>query len=306
MVRDYSLTYLNTNASVKRKIEVIREWTEKYGRIWGRRVLYELVSKQLVKDTGWNSTIQNYKLFQNLRENGFIPYDWFRDKRTTISNVGIEDGYSFQDRFDMLCDYYTRSSKSLQKNYIEVWTEKELPEVTQKLLKKYDIGIVMGEGFIGDIPFHDAIERMPNIIEEFGLPVKIFYISDFDCEGEHTYNICKNKLERLGDVEVKKLFLTKEQIKKYDFISNIGYADRIRKMTEKQKKAHLTKQYVKDFFNENGLVQYELDQFPVDNLNIILENTIASVIDKNIIDNTNKICRNEVEEWLKKHYEEGK
>ncbi len=305
MVKDYSLNYLTTNKEVKKKIEIITNWVKNYGRIWSRRVLYELVSRQLVKDTSDNQYKQVCKLFQNLREHDFLPYEWFRDKRTQVYNVGIENSDSFEDRFNSLCLNYTRTAKSLQKYYVEVWTEKELSDVTQKLLDKYDIGLVMGEGFVGDIPFHNAIERIPDIIEEFDLPVKIFYISDFDCEGEHTFNLCKDKLELLGDVEVKKLFLTKSQIDNYGFISNIGYEDRIKRMSVKQKKAHLTKQYVKDFFNKYGLVQYEFDQFPVDILNKILENTISSVIDINIIDNLNETCSKEVEEWLEEHYKEG-
>ncbi len=302
MVKDYSLKYLTTEPSVKQKIEIIKNWVERYGRIWSRRVLYELVSNQLVKDTSDTQYKQTCKLFQNLREQDIIPYDWFKDKRTTVENLGIKEPYGFQERFDILCDYYTKSSKSLQKYYVEVWTEKELPEVTQDLLSDYDVALVMGEGFIGDIPFHDAINRMPKIIDENNIPIKIIYISDFDCEGEHTFQLCKDKLELFGYVEVKKLFLTGSQIKKYNYISNIGYEDRIRKMSPKQKKAHLTKQYVKDFFNENGIVQYELDQVPVDLLNETLENTISSYIDKSIIENTHKICRREVKNWLEEHY----
>ena len=302
MVKDYSLKYLTTDPTVKKKIDLIQNWVENYGRIWSRRVLYELVSNQLVKDTSDTQYKQTCKLFQNLREYELIPYEWFKDKRTTIENIGIENIYSFEERFDNLCEYYTRSSKSLQKYYIEIWTEKELPEVTQDIIQKYDVGLVMGEGFIGDIPFHNAIERIPKIIDDLNIPIKIFYISDFDCEGEHTYHLCKEHLESIEDVEVKKLFLTKSQIKKYNYISNIGYEDRIRKMSPDGKKAHLTKQYVKDFFNENGLVQYELDQVQVDLLNESLENTISSYVDIKIIENTNEICRKEVEEWLEEHY----
>ena len=50
-------------------------------------------------------------------------------------------------------------------------------------------------------------------------------------------------------------------VDKYGFISNIGYVERINKLKANPKKwkAHLTKQYVKDFFDRYGIVQYELD-----------------------------------------------
>lgn len=302
-MRKYSLKYLESDA-VKKKIEVVKKWVEQFGIIWSRRVLYELVSNQLVKDTSDGQYQQVCNLFQALRHEGFIPYDWFEDKRTSVSNIGIENGESFETIFDRLTRYWKRSSKSLQEYYVEVWTEKRLSERTNELLKKYEIGTVIGEGFIGDIPFHDAIKRMPSILEEYKLPVKIYYISDFDCEGEHTFNLCKKKLEPLGDIEVKKLFLTKEQIENYGFISNIGYKERMAKLERNPKKwkAHFTKEYVKSFFNKEGIVQYEFDQFPVNILNENLENAISSYISLEIIENTDRLCRKEVKEWMDKHY----
>lgn len=308
-MREYTIKHLKSD-KVKKKIEVIEKWVKQFGVIWSRRVLYELVSHQLVKDTSDTQYIQVCELFQCLRhhEPPFIPYDWFEDRRTSVSNVGIKNGENFETVFDRIVKYWKRDSKSLQKYYVEVWTEKRLSEVTRKLLKQYEIGTVMGEGFIGDIPFHDAIERMPSILKKYKLPVKVFYISDFDCEGEHTFHLCKERLEPLGNIEVKKLFLTKEQIenKNYSFISNIGYKERINKLKKNPKKwkAHLTKEYVKSFFNKEGIVQYEFDQFPVDILNKILENTISRYISLKIIENTDKICRKEVAEWMDKHYVE--
>lgn len=310
-MKDYSLKFLKTDPIIKKKIEIIKNWVEKHGRIWGRKALYELVSNQLVKDTSDNTSDQNYKLWQNLRENDIVPYDWFRDKRTTVVNVGINNGYSFQQRFNMLCNFYTRSSKSLQDYYVEVWTEKELSDDIQDLLKKYDIGLVMGEGFIGDIPFHDSIKMIPNILEKFGKPIRIFYISDFDCEGEHTYHLCKEKLEPLGDVKVEKLFLTKKQIIDNKFIPNIGYRERMLK--PKTLKYHLSKQYVKDFIKDNkyldkknpdGIIQYELDQFPIELMIEILDTTISNYIDIGLINRLDETCRKEVSEWLSKHYKE--
>lgn len=302
-MKKYSLKYLESDG-VKKKIEIVKRWVEQFGVIWSRRVLYELVSNQLVKDTSDSQYQQVCNLFQALRHEGFIPYDWFEDRRTSVSNVGIENGQSWEDTFNFMVNHWKRSSKSLQKYYVEVWTEKRLSEVTRQLLNKYEIGTVMGQGFIGDVPFHDAIERIPSILDEYNLPVKIFYISDFDCEGEHTFNLCKQKLEPLGDIEVKKLFLTKEQIDNYGFISNIGYKERIDKLKRNPKKwkAHLTKEYVKSFFNEYDVVQYEFDQFPVDILNKNLEDTISRYISFDTIINTEKICREEVKEWMDKHY----
>ena len=308
MSKKYSMKHLESD-KVQAKVDLIKNWVEKYGRIWSRKVLYRLVSNQLIKDTSDSQYQQTCNLFQALRQEGLIPYEWFKDKKTTVLNAGIEGGYSFNERFEMLRDYYSRSSKSLQKYYVEFWTEKELSEVTQDLIKRtYDASLVMGEGFIGDIPLKDAADRVKGILDQYEFPVKIFYISDYDSEGDHTFHIAKEKLEKVGDVTVEKLFLTKEQVIDKKLIPNIGY--RAKMLKPKTLKYHLPKKYVKDFIRENtdladdGIVQYEFDQFPDEILNEVIENTICRYIDREIIINTQKLCREESKEWCNQHYVE--
>lgn len=306
----YTKEFLETNPLVQKKIEVIRSFVKNHGSIWVRRALYELVSKQLIKDTSDYSYIATSRLFSDLRYYKLIPFEWFKDKKTTIDNVDIKDYGDFQARFDKLCKYYNRSSKALQKYYMEIWTEKELSEDTIAVINQYDIGLVMGEGFIGDIPFHDAEQRFHRILNEYHIPIRIIYISDYDCEGEHTFNLCKTSLEPLGDIIVTKLFLTKKQLK--GLISNIGYVEKINKLKKQDKKwkAYLTKEYVKDFFannldlQEEGIVQYELDQIDIELMKQSLRDTISSYIDLNIISNMEETCAKEVNEWVSKHYKE--
>jgi len=303
MVKDYSYKHCTTNKIVQEKIKRINNWVNKHGKIWSRKVLYEL-TPDLVKDTSKSQYQATCKLFENLRKYGIIPYEWFKDKKTTIDDVGITESMNFDETFSYICRTYYRSPRVDQKYYVEVWTEKELAEDTIKILRRYDIGLVMGEGFIGDIPFHNATNRFKEIIKEYSIPIRIFYISDYDTEGEHTYHICKNTFETLGDVEVKKLFLNKPQLS--GLRSNLGYRQKMLK--PKTLKYHLSKQYVQAFIKNNkdlepdGIVQYELDQYDTDKMNISLENTISRYIDKNLIINRVKKCKREVEDWLKSHY----
>ncbi|GAH74651.1 unnamed protein product, partial [marine sediment metagenome] len=55
----------------------------------------------------------------------------------------------------------------------------------------------------------------------------------------------------------------------------------------------------------DGIVQYEFDQFPVNLLNEVLENTISRYIKLDVIQNTEAICKKESKEWCKKHYSNG-
>lgn len=293
------------NGKTRAKIEVVRKWVEQWGRIWSRKVLYELVAAGLIKDTSKSSYSRVCKLFMKLRRAGVIPYEWFKDKKTTLSNVGISEGRSFNERFASLCEYYSRSAKSLQANYVEVWTEKELPDAIKDLLLTYDVGLLTSEGFVGDVAFHYALERLKEIKEKYGVPICIIYISDYDAEGEHIFRINKEQLEEIG-VKVTKLVVTKPDVKRFKLASNVGYRERM--MKPKTIKYHLSKQYVKDFFERNkdlvpdGIVQYETEAYPVPALRTKLDKILGGLIDVAKIENLDRLCREEVENWRNKHY----
>lgn len=293
---------------IQAKINVVEEWVRKYGKIWSRKVLYELVSTQLVKDTSRGQYSQVCKLFMKLRKDEIIPYEWFKDKKTEVNyNCGISDSdmMSFDERFQRLAKYYNRSSRSLQKCYIELWTEKEFPDTIKSMLDDYEVGIVTSQGFVGDVAQHDALERIRKIQDKLNISIIIFYVSDYDCEGEHIYGLIKQEFEKFG-IRVIKLAVKKEHIKKLRLISNIGYRERMLK--PKTLKSHLTKAYVKEFFEKNkdlapdGIVQYELDAYPVEILQNLIENAISKFIDVKIIEDTDKICKKEAKRWVKKYY----
>jgi len=290
------------------KIEVVRKWVSENGVIWSRKVLYELVSAGLVKDTANARYQQVCQLFKKLRKTGIVPYEWFKDKKTSLLNTGMGETDSFEERFQSLCKYYSRSAKSLQENYVEIWTEKELPERVVSLTYEYDIGFLTSEGFVGDVAQHQAIERLKEIKAKFGIQPHVIYISDYDSEGEYIFNLNRKELERVG-ILVSKLAVTKDDVKALNLISNIGYRERMLK--PRTLKYHLSKSYVKDFMERNrdlapdGIVQYETEAYPVPILQNKLENTLSTLIDKEKIEKLDEICRKEVREWLRKFYKGG-
>jgi len=287
------------------KIEVVRKWVSENGLIWSRKVLYELVSAGLVKDTANTRYQAVCQLFKKLRKAGVVPYEWFKDKKTSLRNTGVGDASTFDESFQRLCKYYSRSAKSMQKNYVEIWTEKELPERVVNLTYEYDVGLLTSEGFVGDVAQHQAVERLKEIKAEFNIQPYVIYISDYDSEGEHIFNLNKRELEAVG-VEVSKLAVTKEDVKALSLISNIGYRERMLK--PRTLKYHLSKQYVQDFLQRNrdlapdGIVQYETEAYPVSTLHDRLQSQLSSLIDKDKIEKLDELCRREVKRWLKKHY----
>lgn len=299
---------MEVNKITQAKIDIVEAWVKLHGQIWSRKVLYQLVSAGLVKDTSKSTYVQVCKLFMKLRREGIIPYEWFKDKKTVALGVGIDESRSFDERFKLLCKYFTKDSKSLQKYYVEIWTEKELPEdITQIIKYKYQVGLVTSEGFVGDVAQHNAVKRLEGIREEFELPIVILYVSDYDCEGEHIFGLMKEELGG-GGIEVRKIAIKKEDVKRFELISNIGYRERMLKPNTL--KYHMRKGYVRDFLGKNkdlerdGIVQYEIEAYPDESFKELIERELNDLISLKIIAETHEICRGEAKEWLEDHYME--
>ena len=172
-----------------------------------------------------------------------------------------------------------------------------------ELLDQYDVGFVSSTGFMGDIPRRKAEERMKETEEEYGIKPVIIFISDYDAEGEYIVECVK---EEIVSAHVEKIALTKQQVKELNFISNIGYKEKMLK--PKTLKNHLSKEYVKEFIKENrdlepnGIVQYELDQIETKYLHSLLKGTLRKYIDMKLIEQHKELCEREVKDWMKKNY----
>jgi len=239
-----------------------------------------------------------------------MPYTLFQDKKMTSSGVGIEtDIQDFDDYFLRAQRTYAdvRGAKTLQQGYIELFSEKDLPLPVEELLEKYEIGLVSSGGFAGDVGLHNMIQRLIEIQEIHDLPIRFYCLGDYDAEGEHIVSLIKDRCKPYG-IHVEKLAITKRQVKKFNLISNIGYRDKM--MKPKTLKAHLKKRYVKEFFESNkdlaadGICQFELEALETSFLIDLIEHTISSYINLDIIKNRRKILDAEVEIWLAEHYKE--
>lgn len=294
----------------QQKIDLVKNWVEENGRIWSRKVLYICVTAGLVKDTSKNSWNMVSKLFTRLRKENpeEVPYSLFRDKKMVETNVGIETEIkSFNDYFKRAVDTYefARDSKTLQKAYVEVFTEKDLPEPVELLFDDYEIGFSSSGGFGGDVALYYVLERLRTIKEEFGLPVKFYCLGDYDAEGEHIVELIKERYKPFG-IDIEKLAITKQQVIDLRLSPNKEYRDKMSK--PKTLKYHIKKYYVQRFFNLNkdiappdGICQFELEALETPFLLNLLENTVCRHIDIEKIRNSRKIFRKEAQKWVRSH-----
>ena len=281
------------------KFRVIKEQYKIEGAMTLRRIYYVLLGKGLVKPSGKkDSPYQGLsELLLKAREEGEIDWKIMVDRTRRIIQRRTFENYD--EAFKWTCKYYRKDSMLLQKKYCEVWIEKDA--ISGNVANEtwfVDVPLVVGRGWGSGTCHHDAYERISKIgKEEKKVLVKVLYISDFDPEGFHIPEVLKTKLKLYGlpDPKVKRIALTEEQIKKFDLKPNVGFT-----ISKKQ----MTKKYVKDFVKKYGVVQYEIDALPVNELNKILREEINKLIDPNIPETSDEESKEEVEDWVEGYSKE--
>lgn len=278
------------------RIEIIKRAYEIEGRMTLRRCFYVLYGKGKLKNS--KSAYQSLsRVFLKARELGYLDWDIIEDrhrqilKRTTYSD--------FDTAFDILCKYYRKDSMLLQNNYVEVWVEKDaVAGIVYDLTYGLDVLLLVGKGFVSGTHLKKASDRF----KEIDKPITILYISDYDCEGEFFKRKAEEKLKEYGceNVRIKKILLTKPQIKKYKLLINY-ISDK--KLGEEQ----LRKNYVQEFIKNNkdlgnsGKIQVELDALSNIELKEILQKELDLLIDNKIVELSDNESLREVEKWKKKN-----
>jgi hypothetical protein len=107
-----------------------------------------------------------------------------------------------------------------QSEVVEVWQEKnDLLESFEKLLKGKGIKIRANHGFSSlEFLYRCSLELRP-LVEHFGLEhVHILYCGDWDPSGSTMEDYIKRRLKQLGleGLDIRRIAVTKEQIKKYN------------------------------------------------------------------------------------------
>ncbi len=273
---------------VLRRFEVLEKSYEEEGSMTLRRCFYILVGKGLIK----NSKVSYNLLSKHLvraRESGIVDWDLLVDRHRTILQ---RTTYStFDEIFEVACESYRKDSMKLQKNYVEVWIEKDaVSGIVYNYTHDLDVPLFVGKGFSSITHIKKASERFKSQDK----PCEILYISDFDPEGEYFPKKVEDKLEQYGcdNVKVHKISLTKSQVRKYSLPSNVDFS-----IHEK----HKEKKYVQDFIKENGEVQIELDALSNKILLGVLKKKVEELIDLKLIEKSNQESIKEVEEWKKEN-----
>ena len=225
-----------------------------------RQIFYRAVSDGIIPKTeaAYKGTV--IRLLARMRLNGDLPFDWIADntrwmrKPTTYSSLASAL-YHTQVA-------YRRCVWDNQKDYVEVWLEKDaLSGVLYQVTHKWDVPLMVTRGYASLSYLHSAAET----IQAEGKPSHIYYFGDHDPSG---VDIPRNVEARLrefapnADLTFTCVAVNEEQIK------------RLKLQTRPTKK---TDSRGKNFKGES----VEVDAIPPETLREIVEACIAQHIDRN-------------------------
>lgn len=261
----------------KERLEIINEIIEEYQEqdlvLTLRQLYYQLVSRDIIP----NKQAEYSKLSTLLKEGrmgGIVDWDAIEDRLRKPSKPSSFE--TPEDGMRALIDQYELPRMDGQKNYVEVWVEKDaLSGVLKRVTEKYHIPILVNRGYSSASAMFDSYQRFKRAMDEFDedeeSSVIVLYLGDFDPSG----------IDMIRDIEARIIEFSKKHYEQFPFnIIPIALTkEQIRKYNPPPNPAKRTDPRAKGFIAEHGGTSWEVDALPPNVLNQLLEKEIKAQID---------------------------
>lgn len=247
---------------------------EKYDqRITVRQLYYQLVSAGLIENSRKSYGRMNY-ILTKARKDGLIDPFVLVDRSKPL--LKQPSWSNLPDFVETVKQSYKRSVWDAQREYVEVWIEKDaLSGVVKPITDKYDCYLAVGRGYQS---FTNKVEAAGRFEGKHGT---ILYFGDFDPTGMDISRDVGVQLQELGSgVEVERLALNFEQVK--DF----GLPPMATKKSDSRSAA---------FVEKYGDLSVELDALPPNVLLGLVETGIRKHLDAEQYEKTIVLQEGEVE-----------
>lgn len=235
-----------------------------------RQIHYQLVGKNLVENTTSNYNLLS-KLLKYARIDGYTPWEVIEDRvRQTYLNRGWQDQEDFlgTERSNFL-EGYRRDLQQGQKNYIEVWLEKDaLAGIFQRMLNPYCISLCPTRGF-SSVSFLNDLRYRILSSQESDQQAIMLYFGDHDPSGKIMLPSMRTTLEdemKVTGMKFETVALTKKQIEQYSLPVRMSSAKK-------------TDSRYKKFSQRYGEEAVELDALSPKQLEEIIKEAVIKYID---------------------------
>lgn len=241
---------------------VIKTYQAQGYKLTLRQLYYQLVSRDIIPNKQ-----QEYAKLSDLltsaRMAGLVDWNAIEDRirRPFLPYYAS----SPEDAIKDIIRQYRRDRMEGQEVYIELWVEKDaLSGVLRRITSRYHVNLMVNRGYSSASAMYDSAIRLKEAMGE-GKKCYIFYLGDHDPSGMDMDRDIRTRLTEFGaEVEVKRIALTDEQIKKHNPPPNPT------KMTDSRSPSYIA---------EYGRTCWEVDALNPEVLDELVTEEIEAVID---------------------------
>ena len=186
-----------------------------------RQVYYRLVAAGLIANTRSNYNQLSSQLV-TARESGDIDDSRIVDRTRRIEDVSFDSPQSFIEICQStLKQRYVRRFWDSQPVYCEVWIEKDaLSQVIAEAVYPFNTIVAPSRGYSSYSYLREASDRISQYCNA-GKAAVVLHFADHDPSGIDMSRDLQDRLDRYcGGVDVRRIALTYDQVRRYDLIPN--------------------------------------------------------------------------------------
>lgn len=242
--------------------EVVEQYQGQGLKLTLRQLYYQLVTKTII--TNEERSYKNLStLVSDARLAGLIDWDAIED-RVRVPDVPGEFK-DLNDLVDAALYSYRLPRWDGQKNYVELWVEKDaLAGVLRTMAKKYHVTLMVNRGYSSQSAMYEASRRFTD--QDAKKELWLLYVGDFDPSGEDMVRDVADRMGMFGvpGLRVVKVALTPDQVKKYKPPPNPA-----------KRKDPRSKEFIKKY----GASSWEVDALPPNVLHSLIDKLMKQLLD---------------------------
>jgi hypothetical protein len=251
--------------TIKTCNEVIDEYQGVGLRLTLRQLYYQLVTKNIITNEE-----KSYKALSSLisdaRLGGLVDWEAIEDR---VRQPKLQSEFNnLSDLIEAAVQSYRLPRWEGQYYYAELWVEKDaLAGVLSPLAREFHVTLMVNRGYSSQSAMYESARRF---LDHGGQPI-LFYLGDHDPSGEDMVRDIRERLVMFGveGIEVNKIALTMDQIKKYNPPPNPA------KISDPRATAYIAK---------HGNSSWEVDALPPTTLNSLIRKSFRDIIDQDKMD----------------------
>lgn len=248
--------------------EILKDYKAQGYRLTLRQLYYQLVAKDKIANevASYNSLIN---VVSRGRLAGYIDWDMIEDRmRVPLSNAHWNDPTQI---VKAASESFYMSRWKDQKNYIEIWCEKDaVSNIIQPVCREWDVTFMANRGYCSQTALYDAAKRIvaATLLHK---DVTIIYLGDHDPSG---IDMTRDIANRLGTL------IFKEKEMSFPTVRRIALnMDQIIKLKPPENPAKVTDSRYDAYVTRYGQSSWELDALDPSFLSQLIDDTIAEYVE---------------------------